>query len=63
MTWGMPDGTEADTLVATPRQLLPPPPPGTPGPFALSDEATLQAFAAAAGLAPIEVFAVDRPWA
>jgi hypothetical protein len=28
----------------------------------LSDEATLRAFAADAGLAPIEVFDVDSPW-
>jgi len=33
-----------------------------PGPFVLSDEAALRAFAAAAGLTPIEVFDVDCPW-
>src|ERR1700709_1649151 len=30
--------------------------------FALSDDATLRAFAASAGLTPIEVFDVDSPW-
>src|ERR1700722_13613838 len=63
MTWGIPDGMQAASLVGALRPLLPPPPPGAPGPFALSDEATLRAFAASAGLTPIEVFDVDSPWA
>jgi SAM-dependent methyltransferase len=63
MTWGVPEGMQAAALVGALRPLLPPPPPGAPGPFALSDEATLRAFAASAGLTPIEVFDVDSPWA
>jgi len=63
MTWGVPEGMQAAALVAALRPLLPPPPPGAPGPFALSDDATLRAFAASAGLTPIEVFDVDSPWA
>jgi SAM-dependent methyltransferase len=62
MTWGMPDGMEAASLVGALRPLLPPPPPGAPGPFALSDETMLRAFAADAGLTPIEVFDVDSPF-
>jgi len=62
MTWGKPDGMEAASLVAALRPLLPPPPPGAPGPFALSEEAALRAFAASAGLEPLEVFDVDSPW-
>ena len=62
MTWGTPEGMEAASLVAALRPLLPPPPPGAPGPFALSDEAALRAFAAGAGLEPIEVFDVDSSW-
>jgi SAM-dependent methyltransferase len=62
MTWGMPDGMEAATLVGALRPLLPAPPPGAPGPFALSDETTLRAFAANAGLTPLEVFDVDSPF-
>ncbi|HEX2230293.1 MAG TPA: class I SAM-dependent methyltransferase, partial [Candidatus Binatia bacterium] len=62
MTWGKPEGMEAASLVAALRPLLPPPPPGAPGPFALSDEAALRAFATGAGLAPLEVFDVDSPW-
>jgi hypothetical protein len=42
--------------------LLPAPPPGAPGPFALSDEAALRAFAAAGGLTPGVVFDVDTHW-
>jgi SAM-dependent methyltransferase len=63
MTWGVPEGMQAAALVGALRPLLPAPPPGAAGPFALSDEAVLRAFAADAGLTPIEVFDVDSPWA
>jgi SAM-dependent methyltransferase len=63
MTWGLPEGMQAAALVGALRPLLPAPPPGAPGPFALSNEAVLRAFAADAGLTPIEVFDVDSPWA
>lgn len=62
MTWGTPEGMEAASLVAALRPLLPPPPPGAPGPFALSDETALRAFATGADLEPAEVFDVDSPW-
>jgi SAM-dependent methyltransferase len=62
MTWGKPEGMEAATLLGALRPLLPPPPPGAPGPFALSEESALRAFASAAGLEPIEVFDVDSPF-
>jgi ubiquinone/menaquinone biosynthesis C-methylase UbiE len=38
MTWGTPDGMEAASLVTALKPLLPAPPPGAPGPFALSDD-------------------------
>ena len=41
---------------------MPPPPPGAPGPFALSDEQALRKFAADAGLTPGELFDVDSPF-
>jgi SAM-dependent methyltransferase len=61
-TWGQPEGMEAASLVAAMRPLLPPPPPGAPGPFALSAEATLRDLAAGAGLVPGECFDVEAPW-
>jgi SAM-dependent methyltransferase len=62
VTWGNPDGMEAASLVAAVRPLMPPPPPGAPGPFALSDESALRKFAADAGLEPVEIFDVDSPF-
>lgn len=62
MTWGEPAGMEAASVVGAMKTLLPAPPPGAPGPFALSDEAALRAFATAGGLTPGMVFDVDCPW-
>jgi len=62
VTWGDPEGMEAASLVAALRPLLPPPPPGASGPFALSNETALRAFASAAHLEALEVFDVDSPW-
>ena len=49
-------------LVAALKPVLPAPPPGAPGPFALSDETVLRDFASAAGLTPVSVFDVQSPW-
>ncbi len=62
MTWGEPAGMEAASLVSSLKPLLPAPPPGAPGPFALSDEMALRAFATAGGLTPVTVFDVDTHW-
>ena len=62
MTWGDPAGMEAAGHVAALKPLLPPPPPGAGGPFALSEEASLRAFAEAGGLTPLDVIDVDAPW-
>jgi SAM-dependent methyltransferase len=62
MTWGPPEGMEMAPVLGAFRDFLPPPPPGAPGPFALSDAMALRAFAAGAGLAPREVFDVDLTW-
>ncbi len=62
MTWGSPEGMEAASLVAALKPLLPLPPPGAPGPFALSDETALRAFAVSAGLKPLEVRDVSCTW-
>lgn len=62
LTWGDPVGMEAAGHIAALRPLLPPPPPGAAGPFALSDAANLRAFAEAGGLTPVELTDVDVPW-
>jgi hypothetical protein len=48
----------AARIIGALRPLLPPPPPGAPGPFALSDERTLKDFAREAGLTPVEIIDV-----
>jgi SAM-dependent methyltransferase len=62
MTFGNPEGMEVVALLTALKPLLPPPPAGAPGPFALSDDAVLRRFATDAGLEPVEVFDVDSPW-
>ena len=62
MTWGEPEGMAAAGLVAALRPLLPPPPSGAPGPFALSNTNALTAFAEAAGLEPVEIFDTASPF-
>jgi len=62
MTWGEPAGMEAAGHVAALKPLMPPPPPGAGGPFALSDETALRGFAEAGGLTPVEIRDVDTPW-
>jgi SAM-dependent methyltransferase len=62
MTWGVPEGMQAASLVAALKPLLPAPPPGAPGPFALSDASALRAIAQSAGLKPLQVFDVACRW-
>jgi hypothetical protein len=62
VTWVNPDGMEVASVLAALRRLTPPPPPGAPGPFALSDEQALRKFAADGDLTPVKVFDVDSPW-
>lgn len=62
VTWGEPEGMEAVAVITSLKAVMPPPPPGAPGPFALSDESALQKFAKDAGLTPLEVFDVDCPF-
>jgi len=62
MTWGSPEGMEAASLVAALKPLLPAPPPGAPGPFALSDPEALRALVSAAGWRPVELRDTDTAW-
>lgn len=59
VTWAPPETMPAARVIGALRPLMPPPPPGAPGPFALSSSDALTEFATSVGLAPIEVF--DRP--
>jgi len=61
-TWGLPEECEAAGHLKALGALMPPPPPGAPGPFALSDESKLKALASEAGLTPIDVVDVECPW-
>jgi SAM-dependent methyltransferase len=63
VTWGKPEGMQAASAVTALRPLLPAPPPGAPGPFALSDETALRNFATSAGLNPGEIFDVEAIYA
>jgi SAM-dependent methyltransferase len=62
VVWGEPAGMEAAAIVAALGQLMPPPPPGAPGPFALSSLEALRGLAQDAGLTPVDIFDVDSPW-
>lgn len=61
MTWGTPEGMEWVSLLGALKAIIPPPPPGMPGPFALSEERAIRAFAESAELNPEQVFDVDSP--
>lgn len=49
MIWGNKEDCEAATYLAAIGRLLPPPPPGAPGPFALSEGRKLEELLTAAG--------------
>jgi SAM-dependent methyltransferase len=61
-TWAKPEDCEAAGHLAALKPLLPPPPPGAGGPFALSDEARLRDLVTKAGLAPVDVHDVPCPF-
>jgi len=60
-TWGKPELCEASAYLAALRPVLPPAPPGAPGPFALSGEGALEALVEQAGLTPRSVEDVECP--
>jgi SAM-dependent methyltransferase len=59
-------GRERDCDMAAPlaafSRLMPPPPPGTSGPFALSEDGTLEGLVRKAGLVPVETADVNVPF-
>ena len=62
-TWGPYEDCESSGHLKALAALMPPPPPGAPGPFALSDEAKAKALVREAGLTPVAMADVDCPWA
>jgi ubiquinone/menaquinone biosynthesis C-methylase UbiE len=60
--WGLPESCDAAGHLKALGPLMPPSPPGAPGPFALSDEVKLKTLATDAGLTPLAVVDVQCPW-
>lgn len=60
--FGKREENESAAYIAAMGSLLPPPPAGAPGPYALSADGALEALAKDAGLIPGEVKKVDCPW-
>ena len=61
-TWGAAQDCEAAGYLRALGALSPPPPPGAPGPFALSEPGALERLAVAAGLTPGEHLEVECTW-
>src|ERR671937_518267 len=62
VTWGRPEDCEAAAYLKALGSLLPPPPPGAPGPFALSEPGALEELVAQAGLTPHAAHEVTTRW-
>lgn len=60
--FGKPEESESSAYISAMGSLLPPPPPGAPGPYALSAEGALEALAIQAGMTPGSVETVECPW-
>lgn len=62
MIWGNKEDCEAASYLKAIGSLLPPPPPGTPGPFALTENHLLEQMLATLGLKNIQVTDVPSVW-
>jgi SAM-dependent methyltransferase len=60
--WGQAKDCQAASLLKAIGSLLPPPPPGTPGPFALSEPGVMEDMLSKAGLKPGRAVDVDTPF-
>jgi SAM-dependent methyltransferase len=60
--FGKPEENESHAYITAMGSLLPPPPPGAPGPYALSADGALEALAIEAGMTPGLVTTVACPW-
>jgi SAM-dependent methyltransferase len=61
-SWGDPERCDGRVLIAAMGSLLPPPPPGAAGPFALASPGALEALVESAGLTADHAFEVDTPF-
>ena len=60
--WGRAEDCETVAVVAALSKFLPPPPPGAPGPFALSAPGRVEGLLQQAGLAPLTSGEVECPF-
>lgn len=58
LVWGSPENCELGPYLAALGSLMPPPPPGAPGPWALSPPGALEALAAQAGFETVNARSV-----
>jgi SAM-dependent methyltransferase len=60
--WGKDEDCEAVATIRALAPLLPPPPPGAPGPLALGQDGLVEGLASEAGLTTGTWISVDCPW-
>lgn len=60
--WGLARDCQAATILKALSGILPPPPPGAPGPFALSEPGLLENMLSQVGLKPEPAAEVDTPF-
>ena len=60
--WGNAEACEATAYLGALGRNMPPPPPGAPGPFALSPPGALENLVTQAGLQPVAQHDVECPW-
>lgn len=60
--WDQPDRSEAVSILKAIGALIPPPPPGTPGPFALSEEGIMEGICSEAGLKMLSKKTIPCPF-
>jgi SAM-dependent methyltransferase len=60
--WGLAKDCQAAAVVKAMGSMLPPPPPGTPGPFALSESGVMEGMLSKAGLTPGKAEDIDTPF-
>ncbi len=62
MVWGRQEDCQAAAYLKAVGSMLPPPPPGAPGPFALSQDGALEKLLGEAGFTSRSIEDVDTPW-